>query len=148
MARQKSDYDVGYAKPPTHSRFQPGQSGNPKGRAKGTLNLKTDLTQELGERIRVKEGARELSISKQRALLKALVAKALKGDTRAAALLIALVDKHIAPDLATIDSRPLSRTEDQILTDFLRQHGALPPDEPANNMPDEVQALEQEATHE
>ncbi len=42
-------YDVGYRKPPKHTRFKPGQSGNPRGRPKGTKNLKTDLIEELGE---------------------------------------------------------------------------------------------------
>ena len=122
MDGKKNDYEIGYAKPPKHTRFQPGQSGNPKGRAKGLVNLKTDLTQELGERIRVREGDRELSISKQRAVIKALVAKALKGDSRAATLLLALVDKHIAPELARSEARQLSMTEEQILEDFLKQH--------------------------
>ena len=35
------DYEVGYGRPPTATRFQPGQSGNPKGRAKAARNVKT-----------------------------------------------------------------------------------------------------------
>ncbi len=31
---------VGYKKPPTHSRFKPGQSGNRTGRPKGAFTLK------------------------------------------------------------------------------------------------------------
>ena len=34
---------VGYGKPPLHSRFTRGQSGNPKGRPKGVRNFKTDV---------------------------------------------------------------------------------------------------------
>ena len=40
------DYEVGYKKPPIHTRFKPGVSGNPKGRPKGTKNLATDLAEE------------------------------------------------------------------------------------------------------
>ena len=32
------DYEVGYAKPPEHTRFVKGQSGNPRGRAPGAKN--------------------------------------------------------------------------------------------------------------
>lgn len=124
---KKTDYEIGYGKPPTHSQFKPGQSGNPRGRAKGTPNLKTDLAEELGERIHVREGNRERSISKQRAMVKALMAKALKGDTRAMALLITLIAKHIEPDLAVAGDTELSPNDQQILEDFLERCGrALP----------------------
>ncbi len=83
-----ADYPVGYGRPPAHARFKPGQSGNPKGRPKRTKNLRTDLVEELGEFIRVREGDREYSVSKQRALIKALVARAVKGDTRAATSIV------------------------------------------------------------
>ncbi len=85
------DYEVGYAKPPEHTRFQPGQSGNPRGRPKGTKNLKTDLMEELGEKILVREGDRARQVSKQRALVKALLTRALKGDVRAASLLLSMM---------------------------------------------------------
>ena len=42
------EYDVGYKKPPKRTQFKPGQSGNPRGRPKGTKNLKTDLAEALG----------------------------------------------------------------------------------------------------
>ncbi len=73
---------VGYRKPPKRTRFQPGQSGNPRGRPKGTKNLKTDLMEELGEKIVIREGDRSQKVSKQRALLKSVVNRAIKGDAR------------------------------------------------------------------
>ena len=38
---------VGYGNPPKESRFKKGQSGNQRGRPKGSKNLKTDLAEEL-----------------------------------------------------------------------------------------------------
>jgi len=77
MARE---YQVGYRKPPKATRFKPGQSGNPKGRPKGSPNLASDLSAELGEQITVREGGEAQRVSKQRALIKSLMAKALQGD--------------------------------------------------------------------
>ncbi len=91
------DYEVGFKKPPVKNRFKPGTSGNPRGRTSGTLNLKTDLQRELSERIPIREGERSLRVSKQRALLKSMLAAGLKGDVRAANTILQLVAKIIAP---------------------------------------------------
>lgn len=85
-----NEYKVGYKRPPKATQFKPGQSGNPKGRPKGVKNLATDLKEELEERITVTEGGKPLQVTKQRAMFKTLMAKALKGDSRAANVLINL----------------------------------------------------------
>ena len=84
-------YEVGYRKPPQHTRFQPGESGNPRGRSQGTKNLKTDLLEELGEKILVHEGGQARKVSKQRAVVKVLVTCTLKGDGRAANSLLSMM---------------------------------------------------------
>ena len=93
MARE---YQVGYRRPPKATRFKAGQSGNPKGRPRGTPNLATDLSAELGEQITVREGGQARQVSKQRALIKSLMAKALQGDVRATTALLALYARVIA----------------------------------------------------
>ena len=75
-------YNVGYGKPPKSGQFKPGKSGNSKGRPKGSRKLATDLATELNEQITVREDGRSRRVSKQRALIKSLMAKALQGDVR------------------------------------------------------------------
>jgi hypothetical protein len=116
---EHEDDKVGYRKPPARTRFQPGQSGNPNGRPKGSVNLKTDLRSELSEQIRIREGERSLKVSKQRAMLKALVAKALKGDARAANVVLTLVGKLFEPEAAVEQMPALTSDDEAILERFL-----------------------------
>jgi Family of unknown function (DUF5681) len=112
-----SGYKVGYGKPPKAGQFKKGKSGNPQGRPKGSLNLATDLRAELGEKITVREDGRSRKISKQRALIKSLMAKGLQGDARATASLLALYARVIteAPDN---ENQPIDADELQILRRF------------------------------
>ncbi len=59
------DDGIGYGRPPLHSRFKPGESGNPRGRPKGAASFKSDLLEELSETIAVREGSGEVRITKQ-----------------------------------------------------------------------------------
>jgi hypothetical protein len=61
----KPVYKVGYKKPPLHSRFQKGQSGNPRGRPRGSKNFSTLLTEALNEPVIVTEDGRRRKISKR-----------------------------------------------------------------------------------
>ena len=88
-------YKVGYRKPPKQTQFKKGKSGNPRGRPKGSLNLSTDLAAELSEQITLREGGRSRRVSKQRALIKSLLAKALQGDVRATTAVLALYARVI-----------------------------------------------------
>ena len=112
-----SAYKVGYGKPPKAKQFKRGRSGNPKGRPKGSLNLATDLTAELGEHITVREDGRPRKVSKQRALIKSLMAKALQGDVRAMASLLALYARVIA-EPPHDDNQPIDTDELQVLRRF------------------------------
>ena len=74
--------EVGYKRPPVHSRFKPGQSGNPTGRAKGRRNLKTMFNQILNEQVSLRDGSEVRQVSKMEAVLRRVVVDAVKGDQR------------------------------------------------------------------
>lgn len=109
-------YKVGYGKPPKATQFKRGKSGNPKGRPKGGRNLAIDLAAELGEPITVREDGSRRRVTKQRALIKSLMAKSLQGDVRAAAALLGLYARVIT-DIP--EDPPIEGNELQILRRFV-----------------------------
>ena len=121
------DYEVGFRKPPRHTQFVKGQSGNPKGRPKGTKNLKTELMEELQEKIVVREDGKRTVVSRRRAIIKTLVAKALKGDTRAANALVNLDYKYLPPDESQSEERDLAPEDKAILENLLTRAGQQTP---------------------
>jgi hypothetical protein len=92
-ATDPASYEVGYGRPPRHSRFKPGQSGNPKGRPKGSKSLKTLLEDALSSPITITECGVPKKIALQELLFKAMVGKAVKGDARSTALLVKLMEQ-------------------------------------------------------
>lgn len=114
-----AEYEVGYGKPPKATQFKKGQSGNPKGRPKGTKNFKTDLIEELSEQILVTEGGKDTTMSKQRAIVKRTMQKALTGDMRAITTLVGWITvfMDIAPESDEVEQ--LSPEDNKILEQFI-----------------------------
>lgn len=71
---------IGYKRPPRHTRFQAGQSGN----------LATDVKRTLKVPVRLNEQGKPRKVSTQEAILLRLREKALKGDSRSLDRLVAL----------------------------------------------------------
>jgi Family of unknown function (DUF5681) len=82
---------VGYCNPPERTRFKVGQSGNPKGRPKGTLNMATVLERALRDKVVVNENGKRKTVTKLEAAVKQLMNKAASGDLKALQLLAGLV---------------------------------------------------------
>ena len=81
-------YTVGYAKPPSASQFEPGVSGNVKGRPKGRKNLKTLIKQAMTATITVQEGTSGRQVTKLEGVVLRQLQNALKGNDRSAMAVI------------------------------------------------------------
>lgn len=81
---KKGDYEVGRGRPPKEHRWKKGQSGNPRGRPRKKLDQKAVFEQIMNERLMVREDGKPRKMTKGEALLRSQLAKAIKGDTRAA----------------------------------------------------------------
>src|SRR5580692_6950645 len=89
--RHDQDYDVGFGKPPRHSRFKPGTSGNPKGRPKRKPAALGDITKNvLNTSVDYREGDRRKKATRHELMLKGLVKRALGGSVAAADKLLKL----------------------------------------------------------
>ena len=82
------DYEVGYGRPPRHTRFEPGRSGNPRGRPNRSKNLATLLSEALREPVIVTENGRRRKVSKRQAVIKQLVNRSARGDLKAMQMLL------------------------------------------------------------
>jgi hypothetical protein len=114
---------IGYGRPPAHTRFKPGQSGNPKGRRKGQRNVRTVVDDALNQRIKIREGDRSRSVTKLDAVIMTMVNAALKGDAKAQASLITMMRSlgmiGEAPEVA--DAQSFTANDEAVLADFLRR---------------------------
>jgi hypothetical protein len=97
---QPDPYEVGYGRPPKAHQFKPGQSGNPKGKSKGSRNFKTDVKAVLKEPVKITRDGKAKRVSTQLASLMRLREKALSGDARALDRLLALAQDYNSEDLA------------------------------------------------
>jgi hypothetical protein len=85
--------EIGFGKPPKHTQFRKGQSGNPKGRPKGSKNINVLIRKALEEKVIVKGPGGTRSMSKFEAALVQQANKAANGDPRAFQVVLRLREK-------------------------------------------------------
>jgi Family of unknown function (DUF5681) len=118
-------YEVGHGKPPTHSQFQKGRSGNRFGRPRGSRNLKTLAKSILNGYWAVGTGEDQRWVPVTEVIVRSVTAKALAGDPKATAALLMLMQYEDADD-----SNELPRSgvlhhpvDDQNLAEWERMYG-------------------------
>ena len=78
-----SDYPIGYRKPPIQTRFKKGQSGNPRGRPRGTRDPLATINKIFGRKFKINEGGVPRTIEAFELIMLRLVEQASKGNHNA-----------------------------------------------------------------
>jgi hypothetical protein len=110
-----SDYEVGYGKPPQHTRFAKGQSGNPRGRRPGAQNFTTLLREALNEPVIVTENGGRRKVSKRQAIVTQLVNRSATADFRAIKILLDIVRDMERQTEPTPDTSDFSEADEKVL---------------------------------
>ena len=113
---QGGDYAVGYGRPPKATQFKPGQSGNPKGRPKGSRSARAELIEIMFGKVPMIVGGRRRYVSRFGAAYLKQWERGIKGNERSAQAFIGL-----AKALGLLEE-PIPTQPSQELTDeMIRQ---------------------------
>ena len=117
------DYEVGYGKPPEATRFKKGQSGNPRGRAKGKPDIKSILEAMVQQQLTVTRNGRQQKISSLEAMLQKNYHKALQADARAFAAFLALLAQYgvAMPKPEESEAQATDEDDEAIIEAFMRK---------------------------
>ncbi len=113
--------EVGYGKPPKHTQFQKGVSGNPRGRPKGALSLSAIVKRTLKEKVVINENGVRKTVTKLEAAVKQVANKSASGDLLAMRQLTPLA---VAAEIETTLARnnpDLSEADQKVMTRFLQR---------------------------
>jgi Family of unknown function (DUF5681) len=116
---------VGYARPPKHTQFRPGRSGNPRGRPKGRANLQDIVKDVLFEKLEVRVGERTQKLPSVSALMRTAMNRALKGDHKFLMAVISFIRLSGVSDMGAdaFGTETDNSADEVILADFLQRHG-------------------------
>jgi hypothetical protein len=119
MSENKRDYEVGRGKPPVHSRFKKGQSGNPRGpRPK---NLPAPLVEALNEKVTVTIDGERREITKREAVATQLVNRSTGADLCATKMLTDMLKdaEKKAGVQPPSEPAPFTAADEEIMATFI-----------------------------
>jgi hypothetical protein len=118
MSETEREYAANYRKPPVHTRFKKGQSGNPRGRP--AKNLPALLAAALNEKVTITENGKRRQVTKREAVIAQLVNKSASAELRATKMLIDMlrdIEKKAEP-AATLKS-PFGPTDKEVMQQLI-----------------------------
>ena len=124
-----NEFDIGYRRPPKASQFQPGRSGNPRGRPKGGRKVGAVLQELMNAKVTVTEHGRTRRVSRLEVMLLQLANDATRGDPRALKLILDVADRYGRQAEGSVQSEDMTSEDLEILADYLQRA------DPPNNDP-------------
>jgi Family of unknown function (DUF5681) len=121
---KNTTYAIGYGKPPTHTRWTKGQSGNPKGRPPRDRNISALVTRLLAQRIVVRKGRSTKRMSRLDHLVHRMLEDALAGDPR---LIRMVLDEARKGEVHAETLEPVLESADREVIDAMLRRIASPP---------------------
>jgi Family of unknown function (DUF5681) len=121
---ESTEDKVGYGRPPVATRFKPGQSGNPRGRPKGSKGLDQVLRQALERRVPDSRRGGRHKVSMLELIVEGLVFAAAKRDPRMVRLLLVLLDRYAPSDAPKVDPEEVRVADREILDEFIASNTA------------------------
>lgn len=139
--RQSADYEVGYGKPPRHTRFVKGQSGNPRGRPRKSKPPALRLSDapsdgfvqdEAYRWVTLRENGQEITLPALQAVLRSLATEGIKGKRLSQKYFLEYVagleeQQHRLKAKCYAELKTLKRDGEQRLAEHERK-GLPPPD--------------------
>ena|SRR5882672_8637917 len=114
-------YVVGYGRPPKATQFAKGESGNPRGRPKGTRTVGAMLQEILRQKIAVTENGKTRRLPALEVILRRLANDAMRSEPRALKLLLALNDRYGESAHTDLQLDDILAEDREILASFLKQ---------------------------
>jgi len=118
MSETQREYAANYRRPPVHTRFQKGRSGNPRGRP--AQNLPALLAAALNEKVTVTENGERRQITKREAVIAQLVDRSAAAELRATKMLIDMlrdIERRGEPPAAA--KSPFSPTDKEVVQQLI-----------------------------
>ena len=119
----KTDYKVGYKRPPLHTRFRKGQSGNLRGRPRGSKNFSTLLAEALNEPVVVTEDGRRRRMSKRELGVRQLANKFAMAEAQATKMLLGLMleRERLAAAAPPAERPSIGAADEKVIANLLKR---------------------------
>ena len=123
VPEEETPYVVTRGKPPRETQFKKGESGNLKGRPKGTKEIGTLLEQELDRMIEVSQHGRTIKLTRRQVIVRRIIEKAMQGDPKAIATCLTIESAKSAkgkgPSTVAAEFDAQLSEDDKILLSYL-----------------------------